>query len=182
MLGWITSIYQKWRDELQGVAAIEAAMIFPLLALLLVGTYDMGNAIVAGQKAIRASQVTADLVVRESEIDDSMINEAIWAGELALHPLPTTTFGIDIVSISFDDDGNPGIEWRETRNMSPSADVLTAAMPLSDPNGGLMIVTIEYEYEPLFLGFSMGNFNIGLIPMSERAFSRGRKSAVVSRI
>lgn len=172
----------KWRLEEKGVAAIEAAMIFPLLALLLVGTYDMGNAIVVGQKAIRASQVTADLVSRESEVNDAMINEAVWAGELALHPFDTTSYGVDIVSISFDDTATPVIEWRETRNMTANPDVLSDVAALAEAGSGVMVVTIQYEYDPLFLGFSMGGFTIGLIPMEETAFSRGRKSAVVDRV
>ncbi len=175
-------IVSSWRLEEKGVAAIEAAMIFPLLAVLLVGTYDMGNAIIAGQKAIRASQVTADLVSRESEVNDTMINEAVWAGELALQPFDTTSYGVDIVSISFDDTATPIIEWRETRNMAPNANVLADVAPLAEAGSGVMVVTIQYEYDPLFLGFSMGGFSIGFIPMEEKAFSRGRKSAVVGRV
>ena len=33
----------QWWDNREGVAAIEAAMIFPILAVMLVGVYDMGN-------------------------------------------------------------------------------------------------------------------------------------------
>ncbi|MFK7840517.1 MAG: TadE/TadG family type IV pilus assembly protein [Bdellovibrionales bacterium] len=172
----------RWFREREGVAAIEAAMVFPLLAVLLVGTYDMGSAILAGQKSIRASQVTADLVARDSQIDNAMINEAITAGELALHPFDTANYGVDIVSIGFDDDADAYIEWRETRNMTPDPNVLNAVASLAEPNGGVIIVNIEYVYDPLFLGFSIGDFTVGIVPMSEVAFSRGRKSAVVERI
>ena len=170
----------QWWDSREGVAAIEAAMIFPILAVMLVGVYDMGNAILAGQKAIRAAQVTADLVAREAEIDSTLVDEAVWAGELALQPYDTTTYGVDIVSIGFDDDADAYIEWRETRNMTANPDVLTAVADLAEEGEGVMVVTIQYEYEPLFLGFSMGEFNVGLIPMEEIAFSRGRKSPVVT--
>lgn len=181
MLRFIREYFQGWSCGRDGVAAIEAAMVFPLLAVLLVGTYDMGSAILAGQKSIRASQVTADLVTREASVDTAMVNEAVWAGELALQPFDTAQYGVDIVSIGFDGASNPYIEWRETRNMTPNANVLTSVAALAEPGNGVVVVTIQYQYDPLFLGFSMGNFTVGVVPMTEIAFSRGRKSAIVTR-
>lgn len=182
MLDRLKDICLSWFHERDGVAAMEAAMIFPILAILLIGTYDMGNAILAGQKSIRASQVTADLMSRESEVNNSMIDEAIWAGELALQPLDTTSYGVDVVSVGFDDSAVAFIEWRETRNMPPNPDVLNAVASLAEAGNGVMVVTIQYQYDPLFMGFSYGSFNVGVIPMREIAFSRGRKSAIVTRI
>lgn len=179
-LTFIKNLFSRWRDEQEGLAAIESAMIFPLLAVMLIGVFDMGNAILVGQKAIRAAQVTADLVAREAELDATMVDEAVWAGELALQPFDTGSYGVDIVSIGFDDDADAYIEWRETRNMTANPNVLTAVADLAEAGEGVMVVTIQYEYEPLFLGFSMGDFNVGLIPMEEIAFSRGRKSPVVA--
>ena len=180
MILFIKTYLTGWARGREGVAAIEAAMVFPLLAVLLVGVYDMGSAILAGQKAIRASQVTADLVARDSEVDCSLIDEAVWAGELALEPFDTSSYGVDIASIGFDGAASPYIEWRETRNMLPNPNVLAAVAALAEPDFGVVVVSIEYEYDPLFLGFSIGDFTVGLVPMSEIAFSRGRKTAIVT--
>jgi len=180
MFSSFASYLQGWARGREGVAAIEAALVFPLLAVLLIGTYDMGSAILAGQKVIRASQVTADLIARDSEVDCSMIDEAIWAGELALEPFDTATYGVDIASVGFDSAASPYIEWRETRNMSPNPNVLAAVAALSEADNGVVVVSVEYEYDPLFLGFSMGDFTVGLMPMSEIAFSRGRRTAIVT--
>lgn len=173
---------KQWVEARDGVAAIEAALVFPILIILLLGTFDMGNAILANQKTIRASQVTADLVTRDRTVSSAAINEAINAGELALQPFATGTYGVDIVSIRFDDDAEPLIEWRETRNMSPNATVLADVSALAEAGSGVVVVTVEYQYDPVFAGFSMGGFSIGIIPMQEIAFARGRKSPVVERI
>lgn len=176
MIERFTSLLKKWSRKEDGVAAVEAALVFPLLLTLLLGTFDIGNGILANQKAIRASQVTADLVTRDSTIDDAGIDEAIEAGKLAFQPLSSDSFGVDIVSISFDDDANAVIEWRETRGMTPLPDVLTRVVDLAEAGNGVMVVAVEYEFEPIFAGFV-----IDAIPMQEIAFSRGRKSAVVER-
>lgn len=166
-----------WLKSQEGFAATEAALIFPILMLMLLGTFDMGNAILANQKTIRASQVTADLITRARNIDTAGINEAIEAGRLAFEPLPSGSFGVDVVSIRFDDEGDAEILWRETRNMVPLADVLTRVSSMSEPGNGVVVVAVNYDFQPLF-----SRLISDVILMQEIAFSRGRKSPVVTRI
>ncbi len=163
--------------EEDGLAAVEAAYIFPIMLTMLLGVYDIGNGIIANQKTIRASQVTADLIARTAEIDSAGLNEAIQGGQQALVPLNDTTYGVDVVSIRFDSDANAVIEWRETRNMTPMSDVLTRVQALGQADEGVLVVASEYTFEPLFAGFIVEDMQ-----MREVAFARGRKSAVVERV
>ena len=171
----LVSFFSLWMKEEDAIAAVESALVFPILLTLLLGTFDMGNGILSNQKTIRASQVVADLITRERTVDINELNEAIEAGTLALQPYPTANFGIDVVSIRFDDDANPEIVWRETRNMSPMANVLQDVESLAEANGGVVVVGVEYLFEPIFAGFIVND-----IAMQEVAFARGRKSAVVN--
>lgn len=175
MLKKIQNYLRNWARDEGGMAAVEAAMIFPVLLILLVGTFDMGNGILANQKTIRASQVVADLVTRNRSITAAEISEAVDAGELALQPFETAEYGVDIVSIRFDEDAQPEIAWRETRNMAASADVLDNVASLAEANGGVVVVTVQYLFEPAFAGFVVNE-----IQMQETAFARGRRSAVVN--
>jgi Flp pilus assembly protein TadG len=172
----IQGFVKSWRDGIEAVASIEAALVFPILMTLLLGTFDMGNGILANQKAIRASQVVADLVTRNMSVSTDEVNEAVTAGSLAFTPMDDSTFGVDIVSIRFDDDNaEPEIVWRETRNMLPNPDVLDKVTALAEAGNGVVVVTVSYLFEPVFAGFIVDN-----IPMQEVAFARGRRSAVVN--
>lgn len=164
------------REE-DGMAAVEAAYIFPILLTMLLGVFDLGNGIIANQKTIRASQVTADLITRFSQVDTAMLNEAIQGGQQALVPLNVASYGVDVISIRFDENSNPTIEWRETRNMAPIGDVLTRVAALAEPNEGVLVVAVEYLYQPLFAGFVVDD-----LQMQEIAFARGRKTSVVEKI
>jgi hypothetical protein len=135
----------------------------------------MGNGILANQKTIRSSQIVADLVTRERSIDEAGIDEAIEAGRLAFETLSSTAYGVDIISIRFDDDAVPEIVWRETRNMAPMADVFSRVEPLAEEGNGVFVVAVVYQFEPVFAGFILDS-----MPMREVAFARGRKSAVVN--
>ena len=174
MLGLCSKIKFWWGDD-RGLAAVEAALIFPVMLTLLLGVFDLGNGILANQKTIRASQVPADLIARNRSVDAAMVSEAVSAGRLAFEPMSSAGYGYDIVSIRFDDDANPQIVWRETDGMSQMANVLADVMPLAEAGNGVLVVGVEYEFRPVFAGFVIDN-----IPMQEIAFARGRKSPVVT--
>jgi Flp pilus assembly protein TadG len=166
------------RNE-EGVAAIEAAFVFPVLLILTLGLLDMGRGIMTNQKTIKASQVVADLVTRDVMIEDSEINEAMQAGTLSLQPYATDTLGFDVVSLRFLEDDVPEIVWRQTSpNITPLtyAELTTRTAALAEEDGGVIIVMARYLYEPIFSGFVVDE-----IPMEEVAFARGRKSAVVCK-
>lgn len=167
---------KRWVREEGGVAAVEAALLFPVMLTLFLGMVDIGNAILSNQKTITASQVAADLVARKETVSTSDINEAIEAARLAIEPFPTSTFGIDIVSLRFDNNGAPQIVWRVTQNMSPNDNAVDSTALIGEPGEGMVIVSVVFRYDPIFAGFVIGE-----IPMEEVAFVRGRKSPVVNR-
>lgn len=170
------SLLNSWRREEDGLAAIEASMIFPIMLIMLLGVFDFGNAILANQKTIRASQVVADLIARNNIVTDTDIAEAIEAGRLAFEPLDSAAFGIDIVSFRFDEDANTEIVWRETENMLALPDALARVDDLRDADEGVVMVAVQYQYNPLFTGFVAQTMD-----MREIAFSRGRSGPVVNR-
>lgn len=177
MIKHIGNLAKRWWREEDALAAIESAYIFPIMLVILVGVFDVGNAILANQKTVRASQVVADLIARVNVVSDADINEAIEAGRLAFEPLDSSSFGVDVVSIRFDDETGDGeIVWRETENMSPAADPLASVQALEQAGEGVVMVSVEYDYQPIFAGFVIDAFT-----MTEVAFSRGRRSPVVSR-
>lgn len=166
----------RWVSSEEAMAAVEAALIFPILMTLLLGVFDMGNGILANQKAIRASQIVADLITRERTVNDASIEEAIEAGRLAFETLSSETYGVDIISMRFDNDAEAEIVWRETRDMSPVDDPLGRVESIAERNSGVVMVAVRYNFEPLFSGFVVNE-----IPMQEVAFARGRETPVVNR-
>lgn len=174
---YIPRILKKWVKEENGLAAVEAALIFPIMLVLMLGVVDLGNAILANQKAVRASQVVADLIARNNTVTQAEVNEAIEAGRLAFEPLNSTSYGVDIVSIRFDEDAEGEIVWRDTVNMSPVSDPLGSVDALATENEGVVMVSVQYVFDPVFANFTISGFT-----MREVGFSRGRSTPVINKI
>lgn len=164
----------SWRRSCAATAAIEFTIIFPLMMTLFLGVYDMGNGIMANQKAIAASQTIADLVTRNKQINNALLQDILESGYLTMAPFETDEMGIDIISVSYDEGDLPQQEWRKTFNMTPDPDVLDNAENLGEEGDGVVMVTVTYTYHPPF-----SHMFIGDIEMEEISVARGRKTPVV---
>lgn len=176
VIDWFYTAYalKNWWHQDEGVAAIEAAMLFPVMTALMLGTYDLGTAIILNSRTLTATQVTADLISRDKSVNMADVNEAITAAQLVYQPYGLQDFGIDVVSVKFDDQRRPQVIWRETRDMSPNNNALDNILGMGDPGEGMIIVTVEYTYKPLF-----AKYFTDAIPMTEIAYARGRRSPTV---
>lgn len=171
----IPRILKRWFYDTAAAAAAEFALIFPILMVLLVGVYELGNAISINQRSIAASQIIADLIARNASVDAVMIDEAIRAGELAVEPYSLEEMGVDIVSLEYDDNDEPQVVWRETRNMDENDDAVDRAVGLGVEGDGALVVTVQYIYNPIF-----GSPLTHDIVMQELSFARGRRTAIIA--
>jgi len=174
-LFYIEHAIRQWWSSDEGVAVIEAAMLFPPMLTLAMGTFDLGNGIILSQKTITASQVAADLVSRNRTMNTANLNDIIAGSKLAFEPYALVDYGVDIVSVEFDSSRNPVILWRRTENMLPNTGAVDSIRGLSDQGEGMIIVTVKYNFVPKFSSVFSGD-----ISLSEVAFTRGRRSATVT--
>jgi Flp pilus assembly protein TadG len=166
---------RQWAGEEKGTAYIETVLLMPVFISLLMGVYDLGRGVTTNQKVIGASQIIGDLIARERDVTMAALDDIIVAGELAIEPYPVAPLGYDIVSVEFDDDGDPQVLWRVTVNTAQNNDAVESTENLGAPGDGILIVTTTYDYQPYFTHFVVDEIN-----MHEVAFLHGRKSATIT--
>lgn len=172
-------LLRRWLRGSAGSVITEAALIFPVMLSLLMGVWDMGSAMVINQRVINAAQTTADVLTRKETASPSDRDQAIAAARrimenTTLHDFDPSDFGYDIATVEFDSDGDPQVRGRETDNMTPT-DIDTLNLNgLGTSGEGLIVVTIQYEYEPVFTNFAVDTINY-----EEMAFARGREKSFV---
>ena len=98
---------RRWAREEDATALTETVILMPVMISLLMGCFDLGQGILMNQKTIGASQIIGDLITRDRTVTMERLNDMITAGELAFEPYSTATFGYDIASVEFDEDGEP---------------------------------------------------------------------------
>ncbi len=165
----------RYAAEEDATALIETVILMPVMISLLMGCFDLGQGILMNQKTIGASQIIGDLITRDKTVTMGRLEDMITAGEMAFEPYSTATFGYDIASVEFDEDGEPVVLWRVTENMEPNDDAVASTEIIGEPGAGVVVVTSIYKYTPFFSHFVVDEIN-----MKEVAFLRGRLSATVA--
>lgn len=167
---------RAWIRDDEAVAAIEAGILFPLLMLILCCTIDTGIGLLTSQKSINASQMMADLLSRGSSVTSGDINDAIVAGQMAMAPYPAATLGVDIAGIQYvGPDEIPMVMWRRTQNMPANDTITEKAAGLGDQDEGVVVVTVEYVYNPIFTAYLTGP-----IVLHQESYARSRKGTFVT--
>ncbi len=165
-----------WAEE-KAVAAVETAILFPVLISLMMAVYDLGQGVVVNQKTISASQIVGDLIARNEVVDQDLVDDIALAGQLALEPYASRngSYGYDVVSVQFDEDDDPEVLWRVTENMIADEEIIDRADGLGEEGEGVVIVSVTYQYTPFFT-----NFVVDTIDMTETPFLPRRKSAIIA--
>ena len=169
----INLLKKYWKNE-EGLSFMETAILFPVLLSLMMAVYDLGQGVIVNQKTVSASQIIADLVTRQEFVDQAVVLDIVNAGEMAFAPYSALPFGYDIASVEFDEDADPIVLWRMSDNMNESDQAIDSTAGLGEEGEGVVVVSVQYSYQPYFSNFVVEQFD-----MTERAFLRGRKSAVV---
>lgn len=171
-----TDLIRFWRDA-RGIAAVEVAMMLPVLMILFLGVIDVGRALIINKKTSTASTIAADLLSRYPSVTDARITDAWAAARMALQPYDNASLGMDVASIRFQgSNATPVVLWRETFNMDPNDNAENLAIGLGVEGEGVLVVTTQYDYTPPFTGTMTEEFT-----MQEVAVTRGRRSSYISR-
>lgn len=169
----IFKIKHFWKNN-DGLATIESAILLPMMIVILMALYDIGQAIIINQKVTAASHSAADLITRKTIINDSDLQDAYGVAKLIIDPYDRDLLGIDIVGIMFDDDDSPEERWREQFNMSQSSHLPSGAEGLGVDGEGLVAISATYTYSPYFSSPLIGD-----LVMEETSYLRGRKNSFV---
>jgi Flp pilus assembly protein TadG len=172
------SVFRRFCRDDRAVAAIEAGFIFPVLVVILCGMIDTGMGLVANQKMVNASQMVADILAREDQITDGEMNDAVVAGQLAMMPYGTQSFGVHVAGIQYNGaNATPVVRWQDMVGTTANPDVAAGSRGLGLQNEGVLAVTTRYRFQPIFSFIFTGP-----IEMEEVAYVRGRRGLFITRV
>lgn len=172
--------------DTRGVAAIEFAMILPLMILMFFGMIDVSLGIAADRKVTIIAQSMADLASRYTKVTDTDFANFDKIGDAILTPYGAASLKVTISQIYIDPDNGAGkVYWSKGdtpldktktivvpdgligRDTTPAKKIL--------PNQYLIFAEVSYVYKPI-IGYVVAKDGITL---SESTYTRPRQSACV---
>ncbi|GBD42883.1 hypothetical protein HRbin40_00343 [bacterium HR40] len=125
----------------RGVAAVEFALVAPVLVLLLLGVLDLGWRLFAEYRLGRAAAAAAELTARARELHEADLEEALRATAAIAAPFGPAADGAVIVSGVRNETGiRPVVLWQ--RVWPPAATVSSRVGP---PGGAAELGALRLE-------------------------------------
>ncbi|MDJ0613270.1 MAG: pilus assembly protein [Rhizobiaceae bacterium] len=171
------------RDDESGVAALEFAIIAPILILLFLGTIEISLAIAVDRKISRISSSVADLITRTqfSDLPVSEMDEFVKIANRIMYPyqdsVAISIMGIDVVN------GSSTVRWRYTTGggTAPApGQPFTVPANIRNTDAFLIAAVVKTDHSPAvgFINYDDGkiSFDGASIELSEQMFLRPRRA------
>lgn len=134
----------------KGLAAIEFAIIAPMMIFALFGSVDLLDLLGANKRAQNVAASLSDVVARDTEISDSEVTGLWSAIDVLMFPDNASTMNVRVTSVSIVSATSATVVWSEGHNMSAratdSAVTLPSAMML--PGTSIIMTEVSYPYTP----------------------------------
>lgn len=148
----VNSTCRRFAAAKQGVAAVEFALILPILVVMLLATFDGGRAIAAYMKMRAATYALASITNQYSTIQSVDMTAILGATSVVMAPYTSGTPGVKISQVKINNSGVSTIEWSAAQGTTARA----AGSSISPPsamvvNGSYLILAeVSYTYVPVF--------------------------------
>lgn len=171
--------------DTRAVAATEFALILPVMLLLLIGMTEITGSMNADRKVSRIASSITDLVAQAQTITKSDMDGIMDLGEKVLDPYPADELTTIIASVSFDQNGNPEVDWSyDSKKSVPWTKGAEPPMELpatvARANTSIVVGVSTLDYSPPFTGVFTDYFSRdSVITLTDTYYLRPRLTDTV---
>lgn len=151
--------FRRFLRSTRGLAALEFALIAPMMLFLLFGAVELTNALNTVRRVENVAASLADVVSRDNSVSQEEMDDLWHAIEPLMYPDAGTGTRIRISSIFVEDESTARVIWSQghggyAARTENSTITLPPAMRI--PGRGIILSEIIYPYNPM-LNFVFGN-------------------------
>jgi Flp pilus assembly protein TadG len=171
----VRRLAQGWRRCERGAAAIEFALVAPMLILFHLGAVEVVQAFEAHRRVAHVAAALADLTAQNRTVSTADMNDILQAGALLITPFPSNKLGERISSFTADSGGTVNKDWTVTQNWTAGGSPSVPATYLQ-AGESVIVADVSFNFQSLF-SLVLPNAVI----MQKHAYLRPRLSSQVSK-
>ena len=165
------------RGNNSGVAAIEFAMIIPVMAVLLVGTNEFSAGVAIDRKVTIMARTLSDLTSQNTSVTDTQLNNFFAASTAIMTPYASTPVQGTISELYI----NPTtlkarVQWSKGTDARSPGDIVEIPDALKIGGTYLIYSEVKYKYVPSVAWFIN---KVNGIMLSDVSYTRPRQSLCV---
>ncbi|MEO1650262.1 MAG: TadE/TadG family type IV pilus assembly protein [Pseudomonadota bacterium] len=169
------------RDE-KGVAAVEFALLLPLIFMLFVGTIEFSQAITVDRRVTQVTSATADLIARTKSTTTGQLDSIMGIVEQVMRPYEPNLLRLTVANIVSDpnDADDTTVCWVYHHNEGANTGITQGAdfdLPAGIVQAGdsVLLAEASYDYDPLIFDYFIEN----VIQLTEKFYLKPRLSMTI---
>jgi Flp pilus assembly protein TadG len=172
----LARISRRFAASTRGVAAIEFAMVLPVLAVIFLATIDGGRALAAYMKVRAATYALGAIANQYATIQATDMTAILGASSVVMAPYNSATPAVTISQIKINGSGVAKIEWSATQGGTARTVGSTMTVPtgVNANSSYLIFAEVSYTYSPLF-----GFFGSGGLTLSDNLYTTPRSVSCI---
>ncbi|MGI4747376.1 MAG: TadE/TadG family type IV pilus assembly protein [Janthinobacterium lividum] len=147
-----------WHDR-RGVAAVELALLSPILVMLFLGTFEVTQLIRVKTKMALAAQVIQNMVTGQNSATANSLAIAYSGGQRVMAPFAGSGLTAAVASVTFTSTGTASaVAWQTLLGGAPGmtkSAACTLAAKMSLGSDSVIVVKTTYAYTPV-LSYMLG--------------------------
>jgi len=172
------TLLRRFRRAKDGLAAIEFAMLAPVMVALFLGSIELCDALNCQQKVTGMASTAADLIAQETTISNTDMSNVFSAVNSIVYPYPAGSIQIVISSLTYKTATTGTVAWSSAQNATARTvtSVVTVPTGVISSGGSVILAEVTYPYTS-----PVSDYITGTINMSQMFYARPRRSATVAR-
>jgi Flp pilus assembly protein TadG len=140
---------RRFAADRKGLAAIEFALIAPVMVLMFYGAVELSSAVDCNARVSRVSSTVADLVAQETTVASADTTNMFNAADAILYPYAPSNAKIIVTSLVADATGKVTVDWSDAQNTgkrtTPPANIPAGILPA---NSSVIYAEVIYTFTP----------------------------------
>ena len=166
----------RLRHDCRGIAAVEFAVIVPMMLVMFFGTIEISSGVAVDRKVTLVSRTISDLASQSTSVQDSDISNFFTIGNAIMTPFSPTPIVATVSELYVDPTTLVArVQWSKGSAARVQGSAVTVPVGLKAPGTYLLFSEVNYRYVPT-VGYVMGRAGVTL---SDQTYTRPRQSICV---
>lgn len=175
----LRQLFRRFRAARAGSAALEFAIIAPMMVFLLFGSVDLLDVLNANKRVQNAAASIADVVARDTEVSNSEVT-GFWAAlDVLMFPDSGANTRLRVTSVNIVNSSTARVVWSEGHGMSARVVNSTVTLPAAMMTPGTSVIMAEAAYS---YSSPLGFLLPGPITLHQDAYRRSRLVDPIPRV
>lgn len=140
------SALRRFGVDERGVAAVEFAIIAPVLIALYLGLAELCQGYMAQKRASHVASQVADIIAQADVVTRDQIDDTFAISALVMNPFPSSDLTMTVTGVTRGTDGTARADWSRTQGGTVRSGAVTIPAGLIENGESIILAEATYAY------------------------------------